>query len=463
MKKAIAILTILGILLTTGILSQQVQAQSEHANKGQHEKNQGFQKDLDHVKNKRARDAINRSKERKTSKRIEHEDHQKQQLSNLRRVELDKQALVIDFGGSDTAESVTVPFDSLPNRGTAGSIVTWISSNSAVISNDGKTVNRLAITSYEIPITITATLIYGDASSTKSFTVKVKALMTDSEKVAADKNTLILGFSKGDTAGHVTGPLMLANSGQYGSSIIWLSSAPAIVSNDGKIVNRPVAGSGDAVVAVTAIISSHSVNDVKTFQLVVTHQSTDAQKVAADKAILAVGFQTGDSADSVTHPLVLSTIGVNSSTISWSSNNTVFISNDGKIVNRPANGNGDASIVLTAIITSNGSYEIKTFSLTVKQQLTDVQKVAADKTALTIGFKGTDTDYSVTSPLTLPTIGWNGSTILWISSNEPVLSNDGKTLVRPNGASNIPITLTAIIVSGGITDIKSFTFTVTHL
>jgi uncharacterized membrane protein len=257
--------------------------------------------------------------------------------------------------------------------------------------------------------------------------------------------------------------LTLATTGQYGSSIIWQSSAPAIISNDGKIVNRPISSSGDAVVVITAILSSHGINDVKIFQVLVKQQSTDAQKVAADKAILAVGFQTGDSANSVTHPLVLTTIGVNGSTISWTSNNTALISNNGKIVNRPANGSGDASIVLTATITSNGSIDLKAFSLIVKQQLTDVQKVAADKAALTIGFKGTDTANNVTSPLTLPTLGWNGSTILWISSNEPVISSDGKILVRPNGATNVQVTLTAIIISGGNTDIKSFTVTVIHL
>jgi hypothetical protein len=463
MKKAIAILATIGILLTTGILSQQAQAKSNHANNGQQVKNQGLENALDHVKNKRAREAIRRAMERKANKEADRDDYEKHQLTDLQRVEKDKQALAIDYGGSDTAESVIVPFDSLPNHGAAGSIITWISSNTAVISNDGKTVNLPPIASADIHITLTATLKYGDASATKSFTVTVKALMTDSEKVASDKNALVIGYSEGDSASSITGPLTLATSGHYGSSINWLSSAPSIISNDGKIVNRPVAGSGDTVVVITAILSSHSINDVKTFQVIVKQQLTDAQKVAADKAILAVGFQTGDSVYSVTHPLILTTMGINGSTISWTSNNTAIISNNGKIVNRPTNGSGDASIVLTAIITSNGIIDTKAFSLTVKQQLTDVQKVAADKTALAIGFKDTDTANNVTGPLILPTIGWNGSTILWISSNETVLSNDGKTLVRPNGATNVQVTLTAIIVSGGNTDIKSFTVTVIHL
>jgi uncharacterized membrane protein len=454
MKKAISILAIIGILLTTGFSSQQAQAKSDHDKKGHHE----------------TREANQRTKEQKENEREDNDDnddhdkydeHNKQQWTNLQRVEKDKQALAIDYGGSDTAESVTVPFDSLPNHGVKGSIISWISSNTAVISNDGKIVNRPS--SSDILITLTATLKYGDASATKSFTVNVKMIMTDSEKVAADKNVLILGFSTGDTAGSLTGPLTLAATGQYGSSIIWQSSAPAIISNDGKIVNRPVTGSGDAAVVLTAFITSHNISDVKIFQVIVKQQSTDAQRVAADKAILAVGFQTGDSAGSVTHPLVLTTIGANGSTISWTSNNTALISNNGTIVNRPTNGSGDASIVLTATITSNASIDLKAFNLIVKQQLTDVQKVAADKAALTIGFKSTDTADNVTGPLTLPTLGWNGSTIIWISNNEPVLSSDGKILVRPNGANNVQVTFTAFIISGVNTDMKNFTVTVIHL
>lgn len=462
MKKAIVILTAAGILLTTGILSEQVQA-SNQDNKGQQVKKHGLENALDQVKNKRAREAILRAMERKANKTGENNNHTTEQLTNLQRVETDKQALAIDYGGSDTAVSITGPFDSLPNRGAKGSVITWISSNTSVISNDGKTVNRPSISSSDVVVTLTATLKYGDVTKTKSFAVTVKVLMTDSEKVIADKNALMLGFSEGDTAGSLIKPLLLATIGKYGSTINWQSSAPAIISNDGKIVNRPAAGSGDVIVVMTAILSSHSISDVKTFQILVKQQLTAAQIVAADKDILAVGFQTGDNAASVTHPLVLSTVGVNGSTISWTSTNTALISNDGKIVNRPTNGNGDASVILTAMISNNGSIETKAFSLIVKQQLTDIQKVADDKTALTIGFKGTDTANNVTGSLTLPTVGWNGSTVLWISSNESVLSKDGKTLVRPTGATNVQITLTAIIVSGGVADTKNFILTVAHL
>jgi len=311
-------------------------------------------------------------------------------------------------------------------------------------------------------VTLTATLKYDQAQATKTFEVTVKSLMTAAEKVAADKAALSLTYAEGDSATSVTKPLTLAATGRYGSTVSWMSSNPAVVSNDGKTINRPAVGAGDATVVLTAIITNGSINDVKTFTVTVKQQLTDAQKVAADKAALAIGFQTGDNANSVTRAVTLPAQGVNGSSVTWLSSNPAVISNDGKTVNRPANGSGDVQVVFTSVITSNGISDIKTFTLVVKQQLTDVQKVAADKAALAIGFTGTDNATSVTGPLTFPTTGINGSTIVWVSGNEAVISDDGKTVVRPTGTQDVQVTLTAIILSGGSADTKTFTLTVKH-
>jgi hypothetical protein len=290
----------------------------------------------------------------------------------------------------------------------------------------------------------------------------VKSAMTAAQKLAADKAALTVAFSQGDSAESVTRPLTLDITGKNGSSISWISGSPTIISNDGKTVNRPSIGSSDAVVVLTAIISNSGITEVKTFQVTVKAQLTDLQKVAADKAALAVGFQTGDNASSVTHALTLPTIGANGSSITWMSSNPTLISIDGKTVNRPVYGTGDGTVILTAIINSNGISDAKTFTVIVKQQLTDAQKVAADKAALAIGFSQSDTQYSVTSALSLPTIGWNGTTIVWISGNNSIVSDDGKTVVRPTGTADVQVTLTAIIMSNGSVDTKGFTVTIKH-
>jgi len=461
MKKSLAVLAAASLILSAGLLPGEAEAKS-HNGKGHQVKKKGLENALEHVKNERAREAIKRAMERKAAKQDDEDDDDDQQITAAQRVAKDKAALAIDFGGTDNAGSVTVPFDALPSKGAEGSTITWQSSNTAVISHDGKTVNRPAIGSGDIKVTMTATLRYESAQAVKTFEVTVKSLMTAAEKLAADKAALAVGFSTGDTSDSVTKPLTLPAAGRYGSTVSWISGNPAVISVDGKTVNRPAAGAGDTTVVLTAVISNGSLSEVKTFTLTVKQQLTDVQKVAADKASLAIGFQTGDNTNSVTRAVTLPAQGTNGSSVSWLSSNPTVISNDGKTVNRPANGTGDAQVVFTAVISSNGVSDIKTFTLIVKQQLTDPQKVAADKAALAIGFTGTDTASSVTGPLTLPTTGLNGSTVIWVSSNEAVISDDGKTVVRPTGTADVQVTLTAILMSGGSADSKAFTVTVKH-
>jgi len=409
---------------------------------------------LDHVKNPKAREAIKRAMERQNQKE-EDEAKTDQQI-----VTADKAALTIGFATGDTAASVTQALN-LPSTGKNGSVITWKSGNTAVISDDGKTVVRPA--DADIKVVLTATIKKNAVIATKTFELTVKSRLTDAQTVAADKAALTIGFGGNDNASFVTSPLTLLSKGKNGSSITWVSSNPAIISNDGKTVNRPAIGQGDVAVTLIATISSNGVTDVKPFALIVKQQWTDAEKVAADKAALSIGFAQGDSAASVTTKLTLPATGMNGSAIAWVSNAPAIVSNDGKTVNRPAFGQGDATVTLTATIASNGVIDVKTFAIVVKQQLTDAQKVAADKAALSIGFSGTDTAAGVTAKLTLPTVGANGSSIVWYSSNTSVIADNG-TVVRPAaGSGDKTITLSAIIVKDAVFETKVFNVTVKQL
>lgn len=416
------------------------------------ERKTGLENALDHVKNPKAREAIKRALERQ---KLEGEAKTDQQA-----VAADKAALKVGFAEGDSAVSVTQAVD-LPATGKYGSTITWTSSNPAVISNDGKTVVRSA--DADVKVILTATIKKNAVTATKTFELTVKAKLTDAQIVAADKTALAIGFSGSDTASFVTSPLTLPTKGLNGSTIAWVSGNPAVISNDGKTVVRPAIDQGDATVTLVATISSNGMSDVKTFTLIVKQQLSDADKVAADKAALTIGFSQGDSLTSITSKLTLPTTGVNGSAITWVSSAPAIVSNDGNTVNRPAAGQGDASVTLTATITSNGVTDVKTFAIVVKQQLTDAQKVAADKAALAIGYSGADTAASVTSKLTLPTTGPNGSITVWYSSNTVVVSDNG-TVVRPAaGTGDKTVTLTAIIVNNSAFDTKSLTVTVKQL
>lgn len=386
----------------------------------------------------------------------------KQQSTDAQRAAADKAALAIGYKTGDSAASVTQPL-TLPASGPNGSAITWVSSHPSVISHDGKTVNRPAAGQGDATVTLTATITYGGATETKTFTLTVKQLVTDATRVAADKAVLAITFGGTDSAASVTRPLTLPATGPNGSAVTWVSGNTALISNDGKTVNRPAAGQGDASVVLTAVIRYGSYSDVKTFTLTVKQQLTDAQEVAADKAALEIGYAAGDSASSVTRPVALPAAGVNGSAVTWVSSNPSIVSADGKTVNRPAAGQGDATVQLNAVITNGGYTDSKTFTLTVKQQLTDAQKVEADKAALVPGFAAPDTADAVTKHLTLPATGPNGSAVVWISGNTSVLSNTG-TVTRPAaGTGDASVMLTAVMTSGGIADTKSFILTVKQL
>jgi len=385
-----------------------------------------------------------------------------QQVSDAQVVAADKAVLAVTYQGQDSAANVTQPVK-LPATGPNGSVITWISSNPAVLSNNGLTVNRPTNGQGDVTLTLTATIRSGSVTEVKVFTLTVKQLLTDAQRVAADKEALAVGFVTGDTASAVTSPVVLPVKGANGSSIVWVSGNTAILSSDGKTVNRPAAGTGDAGVVLTAIITYGGVSDVKVFPLTVKQQLTDAQKVAADASVLAITYGGTDTASSVTKPLTLPVKGINGSNITWLSGNPAVVSNDGKTVNRPAAGQGDVSVNLTAILSAGTYTETKTFTVIIKQQLTDAQRVAADQAALQPIYAPSDSAASVTKNLVLSTVAPNGSKVLWISSDISAIAANG-TVIRPAaGKGDANVILTAVISSGGFAETKSFQLIVKQL
>lgn len=286
---------------------------------------------------------------------------------------------------------------------------------------------------------------------------------SDSGKVNKDKEALRIGFREGDSAGSVTGPLSLPTRGANGSQITWRSSDRSVISDNGQSVTRPA--NSDKKVKLTATLQLGRAKETKTFELTVKRQGISSQqKVAMDTAALAISFNGSDRADQVTQALKrLPVKGGNGSDIKWFSSAPHIVSEDGLTVNRPANGSGDAVVRLTAVVRQGSAAQVRSFTLTVKQQqVSDQDRVRLDKNALAIDFGGNDHAGSVTRPFdNLPTTGLNGSKIIWSSSMPTVLSNDGKTVKLPSGTASVKIYLSAIITAGSYSDVKVFELTVT--
>ncbi|WP_172674240.1 InlB B-repeat-containing protein, partial [Syntrophomonas palmitatica] len=200
-------------------------------------------------------------------------------------------------------------------------------------------------------------------------TVTIKAAPAVTYTVTFDKNG---GDTEADPASKTV---------ESGGNVGTLPTPPTRTSCTFAGWNTEANGSGDIFTAATKVTS-----DITVYAQWTLIPPTDAEKVAADKTVLEIGFAPGDSASSVTQNLNLTVTGaVYGSTITWISNNIDVISNNGEVT-RPLYASGDAAVTLTATISSNGVSEPKAFTLTVlKRAQVTLQSIAITKTGRQTG------------------------------------------------------------------------------
>lgn len=179
-------------------------------------------------------------------------------------VAADKAWLAITFAEGDSASSVTSAVI-LPTAGPNGSTIGWTSDYPAIVSPSGAVARPATTTTVQL----TATLRKGAATDTKVFTVKV--MVSDAALVAMDKADLQVGFTGDDTARSVTQNLVLATTGAAGSTIVWDSSPPSIVSSSGVVTRQ----SHTTAVTLTATLSKGSASDTKKFVVYVVGTAAD--------------------------------------------------------------------------------------------------------------------------------------------------------------------------------------------
>lgn len=164
---------------------------------------------------------------------------------------------------------------SLPAEGENGSVIEWTSSDPAVITGDGKVV-RPAAGQPDAQITLTATIKYQDASTTKEFQAVVPAMLGDEAIVEQDLAAINLV-----DLDSVVSNLQLPREGKNGSVITWESSRPEVIANDGK-VTRPAAGEPDAEVILTASAS---------FQMALGSKVFTATVLAEDEEVTITDYE----------------------------------------------------------------------------------------------------------------------------------------------------------------------------
>lgn len=177
---------------------------------------------------------------------------------------------------------------------------------------------------------------------------------------------------------------------------------------------------------------------------------TDEQAVILDLDAIDLG-----NLGTVENDLVLPTVGIYGSQITWESSDPSVITPDGKVT-RPAPDQPDAHVTLKATARKGNASATREFAVTVLRQLSDQEKVELDANAIYLG------DLSaVTKDLQLPTTGeLHGSQISWTSSRPDVIAivdpGIGKVTRPEHGSGNVEVTLTATLTYGQATATRTF-------
>lgn len=99
-----------------------------------------------------------------------------------------------------------------------------------------------------------------------AYTVSLRVELSEQESVELDASELKIAFTDGDSKDRVTENLILPTAGAQGSSIVWSSSRPEVISSEGK-VSRPLFSDGDVDLVLTAILTKGEKSSSKCFSL----------------------------------------------------------------------------------------------------------------------------------------------------------------------------------------------------
>ena len=335
----------------------------------------------------------------------------------------------------------------------AGVSITWKSDKPETVKDDG-TVIRPAET--DIQVTLTATLTKGKAAEQKAFTVTV---LHDQDKldVKTAYNKLEIGYETGDSKDAVRHKLTLSKTvaEAAGVSITWKSNKPETVKDDGTVI-RPA--EADIQVTLTATLTKGQATKQKTFTVTVLRDQDIADlESALEKVKIGYKYQ-GDNEHWVTGDLILpdKVDGFTGVAVTWESNNTDIIKNDGKVTRPDLN----TKVTLTATLKKNKAEIKKPFTVKVigfaKEQVEDALS-AATVTPLVIQKSPYQITLSGSSEPTLSAL------LTWTSSHPAVIDVKGKPSgtypVTPPAEKTI-VTLTAKAEKTGIAKEKNFTVTV---
>lgn len=168
--------------------------------------------------------------------------------AGTRSAALASDAAAIDLGPTRVTSDLR-----LPTTGAQGSRISWASSDPARVSNTG-VVTRPS-SGADVPVTLTATLTLGGASTTRVFDVTVAA-----QNAQADLDALAQGVVVRPTV--ADGEALPA--APVGATLTWTTNTPGLSISDGAL---RVSGTGSVSGTVTAELKSAGASTTKAFEI----------------------------------------------------------------------------------------------------------------------------------------------------------------------------------------------------
>jgi hypothetical protein len=195
----------------------------------------------------------------------------------------------------------------------------------------------------------------------------------DANAVAKDKAALTWDViaEENTRQDSITGDLVnpLPTSGANGTTISWSVSHGGFINTTTGAVTRPTFTQGDQTVVLTATISKGTASDTVTFMLkVVALDPTPDESITVDLTWLTWNLIRGSNSTEgqVKTGLNLVDSGPHDTTIRWSAEPAGVINTTTGLVTRPAAGQGNVQVRLTAVVSKEGGQNgTEEFELTI--------------------------------------------------------------------------------------------------
>lgn len=375
-------------------------------------------------------------------------------IPNIVDLEIVKLGKPYTLKAGDTSSTVTGDVTFLnPLVSYTGSTVKWTSSKPANLSNSGIVVQP-SFTNGDVEVVASMEVTFEDITIKKEYPFTIKKLpITAPEKLAMDTASLSIVYASGDSADSVTSNLGFIATLPQGSTVVWSTNKPNVISVSG-VVNRSTFTIGDQAVLITAVLSNGSETQTKTFNVRVKKlPASSSEKLALDMPSLAIIYAEGDSDKSVTKDLGFSASLPQGSTVLWSTDKPTIIKETGNVI-RPTFTIGDQAVLITAVVTNGSATQTQTFNVNVvKNVKSGLEKAEEDGKGI-IDYAVGEDETNVKTIVEMAKNGVNGSTITWTSSHPDILTENG-IVSRPK-KGDVEVTLTATIKNGDASIVKTF-------